>query len=418
MLCVSVDIRRKLTAIVNKKAPHFLQPLTMEDFYTVYWEKQPLHIQRKEESRETMVDLATIETLLSSQAVFFPGIQLTQTGKVISVSEYADEQNRILPLRLFEFYAQGATIVLSQAQKLFAPMDELCREVIRTMQMRCQANIYVSPPGNQGFNAHYDTHDVFILQVSGAKTFNFYPSSVELPCPEEGFDSSKLASGDIDESISLSPGDTLYIPRGVVHDAVADSKMPSIHVTLGVYPVLMRDMLQEAIQCMSERDCRMRQSIDSYMSLPVHGNPGCLQASLASLMLDVRTFVDDPDNIKMFQARFHDELAIGASQDCRGLADRIDAVLWSEGNLSEEDSPAVKSIRLRKDVLINAERRSEGIKIRTFGQILEFDYPLAQTVGKLLDSGKLDKDELEELQTDQRIAVVKRLLHANLVELM
>ena len=32
-----------------------------------------------------------------------------------------------------------------------------------------QINAYITPPENQGFAAHYDTHDVFVLQVSGSK---------------------------------------------------------------------------------------------------------------------------------------------------------------------------------------------------------------------------------------------------------
>lgn len=382
----------------------------------MYWEQQPLHIHRKIAELAPVIDLADIESLLSSQPVFFPGVQLTQSGKAIDVTSYADDQNRILPLRLFEHYAQGATIILSQAHKLFAPLNDLCREVMRTMTMRCQTNIYLSPPGNQGFNAHYDSHDVFIIQVSGIKTFNFYPSSVELPCPGEPFDSRMLASDVIDESIQLTAGDTLYIPRGVVHDAVADDKAPSIHVTLGVYPVLLRDMLQEAIQILSERDSQFRRSKDSYLAQSKNNGVEPLQDALAALTSEVHRWLDDPDSIRLIQSRFDDELSVGALQDCRGLVMRGPVMRDEPGNAAAEPLPVFDTLRLRQGSLINHELHPDGLKIRTFGQMLEFSEPIAGVVVNLLDNGELRKDELATLRPEQRDAVVKRLLQANLVD--
>jgi ribosomal protein L16 Arg81 hydroxylase len=32
-----------------------------------------------------------------------------------------------------------------------------------------QTNIYLSPPNAQGFGTHFDSHDVFVLQVAGSK---------------------------------------------------------------------------------------------------------------------------------------------------------------------------------------------------------------------------------------------------------
>lgn len=384
----------------------------MEEFISTYWEQQPLHIHRKNGSTQTFVDLQTIENLLSSQPVFFPGVQLTQSGKAIDVASYADDQNRILPLRLYEHYSHGATIVISQAQKLFPSINELCRDVMRTMKMRCQANLYLSPPGNQGFNAHYDTHDVFILQVSGAKTFNFYPSSVKLPCPDENFDSRKLGDTVADESIDLVAGDTLYIPRGVVHDAVADDAAPSIHITVGVYPVLMRDMLHEAIRLLSHRDSRFRQAVDSFSLLPTDNQPDTLQETLISLVNDVGSCLDDPDTVQLLQSRFHDELALEALQDCAGLFDKHNAGFTPAGQL-----PEFNSIRVRKHMLINYERTADGVKIRTFGQLLEFSDPIGRVVEKLLESGELSISDLDDLQLTQRDAMIRRLLQENLVEL-
>ena len=99
-----------------QQSPSFLVPVSLGDFFTHYWEKKPLHITRDGGELTELIDLPAIERLFSTQPLYFPGVQLTQSGKTIGVSSYADEQGAILPLRLFELHAQGATIVLSQAK--------------------------------------------------------------------------------------------------------------------------------------------------------------------------------------------------------------------------------------------------------------------------------------------------------------
>lgn len=393
--------------------PSFLKPLTLETFFSTYWEKQPLHIDRAIAGDGALINLSDIESVLSSQVVYFPGVQLTQSGKTIDVSTYTDDQNTILPLRLFELHAQGATIVLSQAQKLFKPLNELCREVTRTLQMRSQANVYLSPPGNQGFNAHYDTHDVFILQASGAKTFNFYPSSVELPSHDERFDPSALATSQVDESISLSAGDTLYIPRGVVHDAVADDSEFSLHVTLGVYPVLMRDMLQESIQVLSEQDSDFRRAIDSVLHASSGSGVDNLRQALLPLIQRLQESVEDAAVVMQTHTRLKDELSLDAMQDCNGLAGRNLAQHRIDDELS-----ASKQVQLRGEAVISFDVMPDGLKVRTFGQILEFSEPMSTVVHKLLDEGFLTKETLRKLDSDQRVAMIKRLLQENLIDLI
>jgi len=139
-----------------------LSPVTLATFFESYWEQQPLYIERSAAAFSYLFDFSSFETLLGTQPLYFPGLQLTQSGKAIDAGSYTDDQSAVIPSRLFEYHAEGATVVLSQAQKLFPPLAQLCREVVRTLNMRCQTNVYISPPGKKGFNAHYDSHDVAV----------------------------------------------------------------------------------------------------------------------------------------------------------------------------------------------------------------------------------------------------------------
>jgi len=214
-----------------------LTPLGVDAFFTDIWEQQHHHIKREKSSHfSELLSIADIETYLSTQEAYFPSVQAVHSERDIGHTEYTDDSKRVLPQSLAQLHRTGATLIVSDAQKRFPPLANLCRAVTGLLQMRCQTNVYLSPPGNQGFHSHYDTHDVFILQVSGTKTFRFYPSDVQLPFPDDVYDPEQNPHTNIVSEATLSAGDTLYIPRGLVHDAIAHQTESSLHVTLGVFP--------------------------------------------------------------------------------------------------------------------------------------------------------------------------------------
>ena len=46
-----------------------------------------------------------------------------------------------------------------------------------------QANAYLTPAGAAGLAPHHDTHDVFVLQVAGAKHWTVRAPVVDTPLP-------------------------------------------------------------------------------------------------------------------------------------------------------------------------------------------------------------------------------------------
>ena len=391
--------------------PSFLEPLGLPEFYSRYWEKKPLHIERRANNVGKLVDFADIERLLSTQPLFYPGVQLTQSGKTIDLGSYVDDSNRVIPLRLLEQHRQGATIVLSQAQKIMTPLMDLCRETTRCLKMSAQTNVYVSPPGNQGFNAHYDTHDVFILQVAGAKTFNFYPSAVRLPCPDEQFDATGLTSTRIDESIRLTAGDTLYIPRGVVHDAVADDSESSIHITLGVYPILVRDVLQRLLLTQTGTDYRYRESLNPFATDV--SNSSEMRERLSALLDDLKEGLKDPEVLDDVMQDFREELSLDALQDCRTTTNAVAG--FGKAEAADTSNPP-RCIRLRKQMIIHHDISEIAARIYGFGQIMEFDSAVAHVIAKLVDTGELVDNDLVSLAPELRDTLIERLRHENLVD--
>jgi hypothetical protein len=162
--------------------------------------------------------------------------------------------------QLYRLHAQGATIVLNRLHAIHPPLAELCAKLEEELSAACQTNVYLSPPRAQGFKAHFDTHDVFVLQLHGSKRWRLYGSPVDLPLPGQAEDVAPEELGQPVEEIELKTGDTLYVPRGVVHDAVSLDRA-SMHATLGVLSYTWADVLLESLAAVILRDAAFRRSL-------------------------------------------------------------------------------------------------------------------------------------------------------------
>jgi hypothetical protein len=112
-------------------------------------------------------------------------------------------------------------------------------------------NIYITPGEVSGFGPHYDAHDVFIFQISGAKHWKIYKPVFDLPHASQPFRSQMFRPCAPLLELDIEPGDLLYLPRGFVH-TTNTSDCASAHVTLGVTVYTWVELL--AIWLQSSKD--------------------------------------------------------------------------------------------------------------------------------------------------------------------
>ena len=121
-----------------------------------------------------------------------------------------------------------------------------CRELEGAIGHSVQANAYYTPRGSQGLAVHHDTHDVFVLQISGEKRWLVYEPVLELPLKEQRYRAELGAPGEPVIDTVLAPGDTLYLPRGWLHEA-RTSTVDSLHLTVGINVYTWLDAFSDAL---------------------------------------------------------------------------------------------------------------------------------------------------------------------------
>lgn len=246
-----------------------LTPVGGETFFRAHWEKQSLHISRGEANwyaglfssadidsiiaftRPKFVDIRAFRPEAPRQKSFVQGwLADRQTEEDVNYPGI-DELRRV--------YAQGRTVVIMTMQQRWQPIAVLCRNLEGVFHCPVHANLYLTPAGAQGFDAHFDTHEVFVLQLEGRKSWRLYGPTRTLPLVGERFNVPRERPGPVRE-IHLSPGDLLYVPRGHVHEAFT-AEEASMHLTVGVNVYRWADLLHEALASLAREDERFRESL-------------------------------------------------------------------------------------------------------------------------------------------------------------
>jgi lysine-specific demethylase/histidyl-hydroxylase NO66 len=225
-------------------------------------------VPRCEEGRfDDLLSVADVERLVCSGGLRYPAFRLVKEGGQIGLGEYTSDlawrpdpfTRTADPDRVAAAFEAGATIVLQALHLNWLPLARFCRALEAELGHPAQANSYYTPCRSQGFAVHHDTHDVFVLQVAGEKHWRVYDPLLELPLKRQRYSKSLGDHGPPVLQLTLRAGDTLYLPRGWLHDALT-SETDSLHVTIGVNIVTWTDALRAAL-AESEEDVAFRGSV-------------------------------------------------------------------------------------------------------------------------------------------------------------
>ena len=228
-----------------------IDPIEPTTFFTEFYEQKPLLIERRDPSKfESLLSIKAIDHYLSTTNPCRPDVFLVDAAREIKPEDYSfpnsEPPGRIDLPRAYELFGTGATVSLSQMHERLPSLADLCRAVEKTFSSHFQTNIYLSPPRAQGFKTHFDSHDVFVLQVSGSKLWTLYDTGIELPLRSQAFDPDKHAPGPSTREFTLHAGDLFYCPRGLYHSARSTDEA-SLHITLGLIGKTWADVMMEAV---------------------------------------------------------------------------------------------------------------------------------------------------------------------------
>jgi ribosomal protein L16 Arg81 hydroxylase len=239
-----------------------LSPLEIDHFLADYWETKPLCIHRHDRDYfRTLLSGEDLENIISGGDLRYPAVRLAKGGGYYPPEAYTanlkygdDFFNGVPDVdRILSEYRSGATITLPALHRTWAPLKALSVALENYFDHALHSNVYITPGNAMGFTPHYDTHEVFILQIAGKKHWRVYDPPVTLPHRSQPFTPYGYTPPPAPLlETELEAGDLLYLPRGHVH-AATTSDTYSAHITIGITVYTWVELAAELLKSCKEK---------------------------------------------------------------------------------------------------------------------------------------------------------------------
>ncbi|KAL4421692.1 hypothetical protein ABPG77_010636 [Micractinium sp. CCAP 211/92] len=259
-----------------------ISPVDTETFYEAIHEDAPLLIERKENRAyfDGLFSKDEIDRLLktgnmqyqfnvdvtSFSAAGRKRVNYNFNGDAEQAEEAAPEMaDAAVVWRRFD---EGCSVRILHPQRFCDPLWHLVARLESFLQCPVGCNSYLTPAGTQGFAPHWDDIDAFVLQLEGQKRWRLYgPTDPEHVLPR--FSSRDFADDELGEcvlDVVLQPGDTLYMPRGTVHQAESLPDSHSLHITISAnqqrsWAVFLEEALPQALRLAAQASRDLRRSL-------------------------------------------------------------------------------------------------------------------------------------------------------------
>ncbi len=341
-----------------------------------------------------------------------PFIRIARNGTVVPTGRYtraggtgAQVTDQVADDRVLDLFLDGHTVVLQGLHRLWPPLIDFAGALTSDLGHPVQVNAYITPSQAQGFSAHYDTHDVFVLQVAGEKRWQVHEPVLRDPMPDQVWSDrreqvrERAHEAPVIDTV-LRPGDALYLPRGYLHSAQALGGV-TCHLTVGVHPVTRAALVQSLVSLVAD-DPALRTSLALGLDL---ADPQALRADLDA-------------TVAALTARL-------GSVPVTDVADRLASRLVASNRpapiaplaqaaaLAELSADSVLVVRPHQRTVVQVD--GDEVRLRLFDRTLSLPLTTLKAVQALVDGHPLRVAELPGLDADDALSLARRLVREAVV---
>lgn len=387
-----------------------IAPVSVDEFFADYWEKTYLHLQNEPGRFSRYFSLRDIDTWLTSvRSGLDDSIVITPPAG----SKARTETHRPRGIGVdaaYVAFSKGSSLVLNHMED-WPSLLGIVKALARDFHADIGVNAYLTPKAGQTFSIHTDEHDVLVLHLEGEKVWHLHEFSVlqialrqkkHLRFSPEWYGRTRTPEL---AQVRLTPGDVLYIPRGMPHYAVAQDSA-CLHLTISITPLYWLDFLKMAVEYAAVYSQELRRALP----------PG---------------FVDSEEICERMRGTFPEIMS--AFQELTSFDEVLAAVKRnrvafhgypSDGHfayLTEPDALTVDSeVERRRDVLcvvdevFNHDRNTKSA-IWFGGQQVSGPLHLRRGLEFIRDHPKFRVSEIPGLDEDGQLTLARRLIREGLL---
>lgn len=274
--------------------------ISSSDFLSDYQERKPLLF--KHAVRPGLFTWRDANELFERSDVASSSFKLSYEGirpKREYVESYVDVgtlRHRLIKPVVYDYMRKGATLIANKIRNE-PKVAQFARAVAEFTGRQVVSSAYAAFGSQSSFRCHWDTRDVFAIQLIGRKRWVVYEPSFEAPlytqqskdyehlypCPKEPY-----------MDFVLEAGDVFYLPRGWWHNPLPLGE-ETFHLAFGTFPAYTMDYLGWVMRRMQDF-VGARQSMNDWESD---------KDRLAALGRHLGAFIQDRRNYHRFMDDFN-----------------------------------------------------------------------------------------------------------------
>lgn len=379
----------------NFRFASLLAPVTEEEFRERYWEQKPLIVHRGDPNYYG--DLYTLQDFDQAVARSFSYVKTVDvSNRKVTSKKPATVNGQEAVLADMR---DGGSLILEQLQRYDPKLGLLCRLLAQELGHSFETNLFLTPPRGKSSLPHWDNTDVFTLQVLGSKHWQIEKERRLFPIRPHrmGGDDHKF-QGDV-LSFTVEQGDLIYIPRGFFHTAECGPEV-SLHISLGLVPTVIEDLLHAIIKAAVSRDERLR------VALPLgflHGNG---ERIAEDALRAFREAVDE-SLVSAVVEEFRDDLIKTYPLD---ISSQI-SDFFQPSPLTVEDV-----VGPRRGIVYRVRADEAAVRLNVGERCIVFPGFFREALGFALNTPAFKiRDVAGELEDEERLVFIERLIQEGLV---
>lgn len=221
-------------------------------------------------------------------------------GSIVPISEYVESfddtgrtRHRFIKPAIYHHLKNGATIVYNRINN--EPfVDNIAKQISQFANAPTVTSGYLAFGSDASFKSHWDTRDVYAVQLKGKKHWSL--SKPNFPNPlymQQAKDMDIAEPSQVDMEIVLEAGDILYIPRGWWHNPVP-MNCETFHLAIGTFAPTGYDYIEWLLKQVPTIES-VRHNLDNWQ---------VDKSNINDVANQISNMINNSDNYKIFMQEY------------------------------------------------------------------------------------------------------------------
>ncbi|MDO4682881.1 MAG: cupin domain-containing protein [Lautropia sp.] len=200
-------------------------------------------------------------------------------GEEVPKNEYIEvhlnvgiPEARIIREKLYKHLRDGATLVYNRIKN--EPIfDQIAKEISTFTRSQVITSGYLAFGKRPSYKSHWDTRDVFAVQLMGKKRWVIKEPNFPNPIytQQNKFLKDIKEPNEVYMDVTIEQGDVLYVPRGWWHNPIPTGEN-TFHLAVGTFPPTVYDYFRWIIRKSSNLESVREGIVDHYNNLSIASN--------------------------------------------------------------------------------------------------------------------------------------------------